>query len=128
MVHLDTNCLVNIHSPKSRVRFWLLEKLRLGERVSCSALAWAEYLCGPLSREERELSWQLIEGSPAKFDGFVAQLGAQFFNATGRRRGSLADCLIAATAVSHNAVFMTMNERDFLPFESFGLKLTKNRA
>jgi len=128
MVHLDTDCLVDIHSPKSRVRFWLLEKLRLGERVSCSALAWAEYLCGPLSREERELSWQLIEGSPAKLDSFVAELGAQFFNATGRRRGSLADCLIAATAVSHNAVFMTMNERDFLPFESFGLKLTKNRA
>jgi predicted nucleic acid-binding protein len=108
MVHLDTSCLVDIHSPKSRVRFWLREKLRLGERVSCSALAWAEYLCGPLSREERELSWQLIEGSPAKLDGFVAELGAQFFNATGRRRGSLADCLIAATAVSHNAVFMTI--------------------
>jgi predicted nucleic acid-binding protein len=128
MVHLDTSCLVDIHSPKSRVRFWLREKLRLGERVSCSALAWAEYLCGPLSREERELSWQLIEGSPAKLDGFVAELGAQFFNATGRRRGSLADCLIAATAVSHNAVFMTLNERDFLPFESLGLKLTKNRG
>jgi predicted nucleic acid-binding protein len=128
MVHLDTNCLVDIHSPKSRVRFWLREKLRLGERVSCSVLAWAEYLCGPLSREERELSWQLIEGSPAKLDGFVAELGAQFFNATGRRRGSLADCLIAATAVSHNAVFMTLNERDFLAFESLGLKLTKNRG
>ena len=126
MVHLDTNCLVDIHSPKSRVRFWLREKLRLGERVSCSVLAWAEYLCGPLSREERELSWQLIEGSPAKLDGFVAELGAQFFNATGRRRGSLADCLIAATAVSHNAVFITLNERDFLPFESLGLKLTKS--
>ena len=128
MVHLDTNCLVDIHAPKSRVRFWLREKLRLGERVSCSALAWAEYLCGPLSREERELSWQLIEGSPAKLDSFVAELGAQFFNATGRRRGSLADCLIAATAVSHNAVFITLNERDFLPFESLGLKLTKNRG
>ena len=128
MVHLDTSCLVDIHSPKSRVRFWLRQKLRLGERVSCSVLAWAEYLCGPLSREERELSWQLIEGSPAKLDGFVAELGAQFFNATGRRRGSLADCLIAATAVSHNAVFITLNERDFLPFESLGLKLTKNRG
>jgi predicted nucleic acid-binding protein len=94
-----------------------------GEKVSCSVLAWAEYLCGPLSKEERELSWQLIEGSPVPLDSFAAELGAQFFNSTGRRRGSLADCLIAATAVSSNAVLMTLNEPDFLVFESLGLQL-----
>jgi predicted nucleic acid-binding protein len=126
MIHLDTNCLVDIHSPRSRIRFLLLPKLRSGEKVSCSVLAWAEYLCGPLSREERELSWELIEGSPVPLDGFVAELGAQFFNSTGRRRGSFADCLIAATAVNQDAIFMTLNEDDFLPFESLGLKLAKS--
>jgi predicted nucleic acid-binding protein len=99
--------------------------LRAGESVSCSVLTWAEYLCGPLSSEERELSWQLIEGSPVPLDSFAAELGAQFFNSTERRRGSLADCLIAATAVSHGAVFMTLSERDFRPFEPLGLKLAK---
>jgi predicted nucleic acid-binding protein len=128
MIHLDTNCLVDVHSSRSRVRSFLLSKLRLGERVSCSVLAWAEYLCGPVSREERELAWQLIEGSPAPLDSFVAELGAQFFNSTGRRRGSLADCLIAATAVIHDAVFITLNNHDFIPFEALGLKLARGRT
>jgi predicted nucleic acid-binding protein len=128
MIHLDTNCLVDIQSPSSRVRSLLLSKLRLGERVSCSVLAWAEYLCGPVSAEERELSWQLIEGSPAPLDTFVAELGARFFNSTGRRRGSFADCLIAATAVSNDATLMTLNNHDFAPFESLGLKLARGRA
>jgi predicted nucleic acid-binding protein len=91
-------------------------------------LAWAEYSCGPLSSEERELSWQLIEGSPVPLDRFIAELGAQFFNSTGRRRGSLADCLIAATAVNEDAVFLTLNRHDFLPFEPLGLKLAKSRT
>jgi predicted nucleic acid-binding protein len=128
MIHLDTNCLVDIQSPSSRVRSLLLSRLRLGERVSCSVLAWAEYLCGPVSAEERELSWQLIEGSPAPLDTFVAELGARFFNSTGRRRGSFADCLIAATAVSNDAILMTLNNPDFVPFESLGLKLARDRA
>jgi predicted nucleic acid-binding protein len=125
MIHLDTNCLVDLHSPKSRIRSALLARLRAGERVSCSVLAWAEYLCGPTSTGERELSWQLIEASPVSLDEFAAELGAKFFNSTGRRRGSLADCLIAATAVSHGAAFLTLNHRDFVPFEPLGLNLAK---
>jgi predicted nucleic acid-binding protein len=122
MIHLDTNCLVDVHAPRSRIRSLLRPKLAASEKVSCSVLAWAEYLCGPLSKQERELSWQLIEGSPVPLDSFAAELGAQFFNSTGRRRGSLADCLIA-TAVSSNAVLMTLNVPDFLVFESLGLRL-----
>ena len=123
MIHLDTNCLIDIHSPGSQLRSWLLSKVRSGEHVSCSVLVWAEYLCGPLSSEERELSWQLIEGAPVPLESFAAELGAQFFNSIGRRRGSLADCLIAATAVDHRATFLTLDNRDFLPFKSLGLKV-----
>jgi predicted nucleic acid-binding protein len=123
MIHLDTNCLIDIHSPGSQIRSWLLSKVRSGEQVSCSVLVWAEYLCGPLSSAERELSGQLIEGAPVPLESFAAELGAQFFNSTGRRRGSLADCLIAATAVDHRAMFLTLDNRDFLPFKSLGLKL-----
>jgi predicted nucleic acid-binding protein len=128
MIHLDTNCLIEIHASKSRLRSVLLSNVRQGERLSCSVLAWAEYLCGPVTRDERELSWQLIEGSPALLEAFVAELGAQFYNATGRRRGSLADCLIAATAVKHNALLLTLDSQDFLPFEPLGLKLAKDWA
>jgi predicted nucleic acid-binding protein len=113
----------DIHSAGSKVRSWLLAKVRSGERVSCSVLVWAEYLCGPLSNEERELSWQLIEGSPIPLESFAAELSAQFFNSTGHRRGSLADCLIAATAVSHGATLLTLDSRDFLSFQPLGLRL-----
>ena len=105
MIHLDTNCLIDIHSAGSKIRAWLSSRVRSGEQLSCSVLVWAEYLCGPLSSEERELSWQLIEGAPIPLESFVAELGAQFFNSTGRRRGSLADCLIAATAVNRTPRF-----------------------
>jgi predicted nucleic acid-binding protein len=91
-------------------------------------LVWAEYLCGPLSSEERDLSWQLIQGATVPLESFVAELGAQFFNSSGRRRGSLADCLIAATAVNHNATFLTLDNSDFLPFKALGLKLADWRS
>lgn len=123
MIHLDTTCLIDIHSTGSKMRPLLLSKVRSGEQLSCSVLVWAEYLCGPLSSEERELSWQLIEGAPIPLESFVAELGAQFFNSTGRRRGSLADCFIAATAVNRSATFLTLDNRDFLSFKSIGLKL-----
>lgn len=128
MIHLDTNCFIDIHSAGSKIRSWLSARVRSGEQLSCSVLVWAEYLCGPLSSEERDLSWQLIEGSPIPLESFAAGLGAQFFNSTGRRRGSLADCLIAATAVNHNAAFLTLDNRDFLPFQSLGLKLADWRS
>jgi predicted nucleic acid-binding protein len=59
-------------------------------------------------------------GVPIVLDRFIAELGAEFFNATGRPRGSLPDCLIAATAVSQDAILVSLD--DFRAFESLGLK------
>ena len=42
---------------------------------------------------------------------------------TGRRSGSLLDCVIAATAISRDEEPATANRKDFRRFEAHGLRL-----
>ncbi len=98
MVHLDTNFLILALQAGTREAGLLRGWLEMGEQIGVSAVAWAEFLCGPLLAEDVALARTLFPDveplSPAD-----AEKGAVLFNATGRRSRTLADCLIAATAV-----------------------------
>jgi predicted nucleic acid-binding protein len=123
MIHLDTNYLIGLavrgSVPAQNVDQWLAA----GEALAASALAWTEFLSGPVSAQEIALVESIVEEEIVSFAKPTAVLAAQLFNQTGRRRGSRFDCLIAATAILANAEFATENKNDFAPFATHGLKL-----
>jgi predicted nucleic acid-binding protein len=122
VIHLDTSFLVLALARGSaadrKLRAWLDGR----EPIGMSAIGWAEFLCGPLSPAANELARRLV-GEPVAFTGNDAALAARLFNASGRRRGSLADCMIAATAIEADASLATVNPRDFSRFSGAGLAI-----
>ena len=123
MIHLDTNYLIGLAvagSPQAqRADQWLAD----GESLAASALAWTEFLNGPVKPHEIALVQSIIERRIVAFDAATAELAARLFNQTGRRRASRFDCLIAAAAIQAHADFATENLGDFTPFAAHGLKL-----
>jgi len=87
-----------------------------------SAVARAELLCGPLTPDELEFASKAV-GQRHEFTDDQAVIAARLFNESGRRRGSLPDCMIAATALSHGAALATANEADFRRLEGSGITL-----
>jgi predicted nucleic acid-binding protein len=125
VIHLDTSFLVRAlaaGSPEDgRLRTWLSD----GEPLGMSAVAWAEFLCGPVEPSGVELVARVVP-DPVPFAEGEAVLAARLFNESGRHRGSLADCMIAATAIRAGAALATENTKDFRRFEPAGLALAKD--
>ncbi len=122
MIQLDTSFLIRALVRDSLQDRKLRQWLRAGDTLGISAIAWAEFLCGPVETPHVELATQVVpERIP--FTEEDAGLAARLFNEYGRRRGSLADCMIAATAVRAKASLATANPSDFRRFEASGLTL-----
>ena len=120
MVHLDTSFLIRALAAGSSEGQRLFEWLRDGREVRMSSIAWTELLCGPISPEVvEELSESL--GEPVAFDTADSITAANLFNAGGRRRGWLPDCMIAAAAMNAKASLATSNTSDFERFIPLGL-------
>lgn len=123
MIHLDTNILVDIvtaHSPQvALIREWLKE----GRVLTASAVAWSEFLNGPHSHGQKDAVRAILEGGIHPFDEDQAELASLLFHITGRRRGSHADCMIAAAALCKREVVATRNIKDFQCFVPHGLLL-----
>ncbi len=122
MVHLDTSFLIRAlvrHSPQDvQLRAWLAD----GSSLGISAVSWAEFLCGPLEPRQVEFALRIL-GQPAPFEAEEAVLTARLFNLAGRRRGSFSDCMVAATALRHEAVLATVDATDFRRLEGAGLNV-----
>ncbi len=122
MIHLDTSFLIRALIPDSLENRKLREWLGTGDTLAVSAVAWAEFLCGPLTDEELELAAQIV-GPPQDFTSEHAATAARLFNMSGRRRGTMMDCMIAAVAISTGALFATVNAGDFRRLVEQGLQL-----
>lgn len=123
MIHLDTSFLIRSLVPGTREDRELRRWLAGGEQVVMSSIAWTEFLCGPVdAAAAAAVNGLLAERLP--FEEEDATQAAALFNASGRRRGSLVDCMIAAVAVRAGAPLATSNRADFRPFEGEGGGLT----
>ena len=122
MIHLDTSFLIRALLPDSPENHKLREWFDAGDTMVVSAVAWAEFLCGPLTDDELEIATRIVE-PPQDFRSEHATIAAQLFNASGRRRGTMVDCMIAAASVSAGAPLATANTDDFRRFAEQGLQL-----
>jgi len=123
MIHLDTNCLVALPMARSPLQPRLLAWLQAGEQFAASAVAWSEFLNGPVPNSDIQNARGMLEGRIVPFDVAEAAVAAELFNRTGRRRGSTPDCFIAATAICARVPLATDNRKDFVRFVPYGLQL-----
>jgi predicted nucleic acid-binding protein len=125
VILLDTNFLIAALTPGSRQDIQFQIWLNNNEIVRTSIMVWAEFLCGPVTSVQVDIATSLMR-DPHPILLQDAARGAELFNATGRRRGSLADCLIAASCLRLGAQLATENRDDFLCFERMGLRLIES--
>ncbi len=122
-MHLDTNYLIAYAGDASadvvaNVEQWIRED----RKFCCSAMAWAEFLCGPVLPGEIAAMESLLHAMlPVTPE--LAAAAASLFRETGRRSRSLPDCIIAASAIASKAPLATLNRSDFNPFLPHGLEL-----
>ena len=123
MIHLDTSFLIRaLHagSPEDhKLRGWIDE----GTPLTMSTVAWTEFLCGPLTESELTLASAIV-GQRREFTSEHAVAAARMFNQSGRRRGSLIDCMIAAAALrGRRRPCQRTNAGDFLRLQQSGLTI-----
>lgn len=123
MIHLDANYLMLATvagSPEDRrVRAWLTE----GEMLATSAIAWMEFVTGPVSTEAVFAMALVVQGRIQAIQQAEAELAADLFNRSGRKRALRYDCLIAASAILDQALLATSNRTDFAVFAAHGLRV-----
>lgn len=123
MIHLDTNLLIDLvtaHSAQvEMVHEWLKSKIPL----AVSAVTWSEFCNGPHSKEQKDAVHAILRGGIIPFNEQQAEFASRLFHQTGRKRGSHADCMIAAAAVCTRQSIATRNLKDFERFIPYGVKL-----
>lgn len=127
-LHLDTNAIIALGDPSHEL-FLAVEKcLEEGGSVSTDAVAWHEYIRGPVHPDEAARALLILENRVFELTRQTAETAAILFNATGRRRASTADCLIAAACMAEDSTLLTQNVEEFKPFASHGLKIARLQA
>jgi predicted nucleic acid-binding protein len=115
MICLDTNYLILGLTRDSRESKALVRWYQSGEALVVPMAAWYEFLCGPVKPAQiaaiRGFLTEIISFSETQ-----AQIAAEIFEATGRKRSLKIDAMIAATAIAAGATLATNNQKDFKVF------------
>ncbi|HEX7878307.1 MAG TPA: PIN domain-containing protein [Candidatus Eisenbacteria bacterium] len=121
-IHLDTSFLIRAMIRDTVQDLRLREWLTAGESVAITAIAWTEFLCGPVGPTDVELARELIREQVAYHEE-DASLAARLYNQSGRRSRSLTDCMIAASCIRSEATLATTDAKDFQRLIPLGLRL-----
>jgi predicted nucleic acid-binding protein len=124
MIHLDTNALIAL-PIWAKEGHTAIQRIAAGEAAGISAMAWYEFLIGPVDEKEVSLAHAFVNGNIVPVDSDDARLAARLYNRAGRRRALKTDALIAAMAMRAGASLLTVNLDDFRPFVPFGLRLAQ---
>ena len=99
MICLDTNYLIGLlvkgSSKAGAVDGWLAA----GQSLASSAIAWTEFLNGPVTPLEVSRAEAVLQSRIIPCGQTEAALAADLFNKTGRRRGSRFDCLMKLAVI-----------------------------
>jgi len=109
MIHLDSSFLIKSLAIGTSEEAQLTGWLRAGEELGISAIAWGEFLCGPLNQNEESIARKLLP-APEPCLSIDAEHAARLFNATG-------------LAIRPQARLATSNRTDFQPLTAHGLVL-----
>jgi predicted nucleic acid-binding protein len=122
VIQIDTSFLIRAliegTAEDRLLRRWLAER----KPLAVSAIVWTEFLCGPLRTREIQLAAQVV-GPVLPYGPDEAAVASELFNLGGRRRGSLVDCMVAASAICQGAALATSNPGDFSRFTARGLEV-----
>jgi predicted nucleic acid-binding protein len=130
LIHLDNDYLTNLPGGAStqhtNVRGWTLKEHPIGT----SAVAWTEFMRGPNNngRNKTEISVvkMLLTAGIVPFGEEEAELAAYLFNVIQRPKGFHSklrmDSLIAACAITKNALLATDNMNHFKCFIPYRLE------
>lgn len=123
VIHLDANHLILATvagSPgEQRIRAWITR----GEELATSAIAWMEFVTGPVSPAVVAAMAEVIDDRVHPVERKEAERAARLFNAVGRKRTLRYDCRIAAAAISAGAALATNHQSDYAQFTGQGLRL-----
>lgn len=123
MICLDTNYLIRGLILGSNEAKAIIAWYRGGEKMITSSIAWYEFLCGPVSKDQIKTMTLFLTGGIVSFQQVHAQEAARLFNGIHRSRRLRVDAMIAATAIIEQAELATENRADFQLFAPLGLRL-----
>ena len=122
MICLDTSFLIRCVERGSEEAVLMQNWYREGEPMVTPMLAWFEFVCAPLTREQ-EVAVRAFLSDILVFGESETRESARLYNAVGRKRTLRVDAMIAGTALVAQARLATSNRKDFAPFLEYGLAL-----
>ena len=125
MIHLDTNLLIDLVTTGSPQIALIKQWLKEGKLLGTSAIAWSEFCNGPHSAEQKNAVFAILGKRITDFTWQQGEQASRLFHMTGRKRGSHADCMIAAAGIVNGFTVATRNIKDFERFVPHGLNLTQ---